>query len=60
MSTQIGDYIVDGRIFPQSQLKFAACFAKKLAIEENRKVVLLQHDHFDGDFSTRVVDIFNP
>lgn len=56
----IGDYIVNGRVFPESQKKFAFAFAKTLAQDTNRKVVVLQKDHFDGDFSTRVVDTIWP
>ena len=57
---RIGEYSVDGRIFPENQYHFAKDFAKRLAEDEDRTVVILQGDVFDGDFSTRLVETVKP
>jgi hypothetical protein len=60
MSANVGEYLVEGLVFPEKHYKFAIALAQALAKEQNRKIVVLQKTQFDGEFSTRIVDTLNP
>jgi hypothetical protein len=56
MSAKIGEYLVEGLVFPENQYKFAVALAMKFAEDYCRDIIILQRDVFDGDFTTRVVE----